>query len=122
MPKSSRQASVTPPAAYQGKPGCIGRTSADLEAAVVYTVSVDVCAAPLIATEAGERLHVAGSLAAVGEMEQLMSTVPVKPLAGVTVMVDVFPRVAPGATLTAVPLTVKLCGELTVRVSGVVTV
>ena len=48
--------------------------------AVVDTVSVDVCAAPLIVTEAGERLHVAGSLAAVGEMAQLRLTVPVKPL------------------------------------------
>ena len=76
---------------------------------MVETVSVAVCAlAPLIVTEAGERLHVAGSLAAVGEMAQLRLTVPVKPLTGVTVMVEVFPVVAPGATLTAVPLTVML--------------
>jgi len=33
------------------------------------------------------------------------TTLPVKPPAGVTVIVEVFPLVAPGATLTAVPLT-----------------
>jgi hypothetical protein len=89
-------------------------------AAVVDTVSVDVCAAPLIATEAGERLHVAGSLAAVGEMAQLRLTVPVKPLTGVTVIVEVFPVVAPGATLTAVPLTVMFVTlSCTVNTAGV---
>ena len=36
------------------------------------------------------------------------ATLPVKPPMGVTVMVDVFPVVAPGATVTAVPLIVKL--------------
>jgi hypothetical protein len=35
-------------------------------------------------------------------------TLPVKPPAGVTVIVEVFPVVAPGATVTAVPLIVKL--------------
>jgi hypothetical protein len=35
-------------------------------------------------------------------------TVLVKPPAGVTVMVELFPEVAPGVTVTAVPLTVKL--------------
>lgn len=34
-------------------------------------------------------------------------TLPVKPPPGVTVMVDVFPEVAPGATVTGVPLTEK---------------
>jgi hypothetical protein len=75
--------------------------------AVLFTVSVEVCAAPLIATEAGKRLHLAGSLAAVGERSQLRLTVPVKPLTGVTVIMEVFPVVAPGVTVTAVPLTVK---------------
>jgi hypothetical protein len=45
------------------------------------------------------------------------ATLPVKPLAGVTVIVEVFPVVAPGAEMvTAVPLTVK------VGVAGIVTV
>jgi hypothetical protein len=61
-----------------------------------------------MATESGERLHVAGSLAAAGEMAQLRLTVPMKPLTGVTVMVEVFPVVAPEETVIAVPLTVKL--------------
>jgi hypothetical protein len=39
-------------------------------------------------------------------------TLPVNPPLGVTEIVEVFPMVAPGATETAVPLTVKL--ELTV--------
>ena len=70
---------------------------------MVYTVSVVVCAAaPLIVTEAG-MLHVAGSLAAAGVMAQLRLTVPVYPPDGVTVMVEVFPVVAPGATETDVP-------------------
>jgi len=36
------------------------------------------------------------------------ATLPVKPPPDVIVIVDVFPLVAPGSTLTAVPLTVKL--------------
>jgi hypothetical protein len=35
------------------------------------------------------------------------ATFPVKPPAGVTVMVELFPMVAPEETVTAVPLTVK---------------
>jgi predicted component of type VI protein secretion system len=47
--------------------------------------------------------------------EAVSATLPVKPPAGVTVIVDVFPEVAPGARVTAVPLTVKL--ELTADVT-----
>jgi len=36
------------------------------------------------------------------------ATLPVKPPSGVTLMVEVFPVVAPGATETAVPLSEKL--------------
>ena len=36
------------------------------------------------------------------------ATLPVRPPAGVKVMVDVFAMVAPGVTVTAVPLMVKL--------------
>ena len=44
------------------------------------------------------------------------ATLPVKPPAGVNVMVEVLPVVAPGATETAVPVRVK------VGVTGVVTI
>ena len=36
------------------------------------------------------------------------TTLPVKPPLGITVIIDVFPVVSPGAVVTAVPLTVKL--------------
>jgi hypothetical protein len=68
---------------------------------VVATYSVDVCAvAVLNASEVGERLQVAGLTALVGALvtEQASATVPVKELAGVTVIVDVLPVVAPGVT------------------------
>lgn len=57
------------------------------------------------------KLSVGGSTAPVGlvAMSAVSATLPVKPLAGVTVTLDVFPVVAPGVeTVTAVPLTVKL--------------
>ncbi|MGA2730748.1 MAG: hypothetical protein ABSE96_23295 [Terracidiphilus sp.] len=63
-------------------------------------VNVEVCATvPVITTEFGERLHVAGSLAAVGLIEQVRVTVPVNPFEGVIVMSTVFPVVAPGTIL-----------------------
>jgi hypothetical protein len=51
-------------------------------------------------------------------MAQLSVTVPVRPFAGVTVIVEVFPAVAPGGTVTAVPAMVKVgvAGRLTVNV------
>jgi hypothetical protein len=73
-------------------------------------------------TESGAKLHVAGSLAAVGLMEQLKFTVPVNPFEGVTEIVAVFPVVAPGWMMMVPPpplpvkvgagLTVKLCGTI----------
>jgi hypothetical protein len=56
------------------------------------------------------KLKVGGYWALVGlEVTVAVSvTLPVKPPAGVTVIVEVFPVVAPGETVTAVPLTVKL--------------
>jgi len=66
---------------------------------VVVTVSVEVCAVlPLSVTEAGLRLHVAGSLAAAGLIEQLRFTAPENPLIPTALMVDVFPVIAPGST------------------------
>ena len=78
--------------------------------AVVPIVRVEVCAVvPLRVTEVGERLHVAGSLEAVGLMEHVRLTVPENPPdPGVTVMAEVFPVVAPGATETAGPAMVKV--------------
>jgi len=53
----------------------------------------------LMVTEVGERLHVVGLVAPVGELEieHVRATVPVNEVAGVTVMVEV--PVAPGATV-----------------------
>ena len=63
-------------------------------------MSVAVIAVVLVmSTDVGERLQVAGLLALVGPLtEQERSTVPVKELAGVTVMVEVLPETAPGVT------------------------
>jgi len=65
-------------------------------------VRVALCAAALLMeTEAGETLQVAGLVAPVGALvtEQVRETVPVKELAGDTVMVEVLPLVEPGLTL-----------------------
>jgi hypothetical protein len=96
---------------------------AELVAVVVLIVSVEVCVVlPLIVTEDGERPHVAGSLAAVGLIEQLKLTVPLNPFEGATEIVTVLPVVAPGSMLIVPPpplpvkvgagLTVKLCGTI----------
>jgi hypothetical protein len=125
MPKSSKQASVAPPAAYQGTPGRLGWTSAALVAAVVVMVRVAVPAgvpvmlAGLVEPKLKEGRYWAP--AGLEVTEAVSATLPVKPPAGVTVMVDVFPVVAPGARVTAVPLTVKLelAGEVTVTAADV---
>ncbi len=68
-----------------------------LVAAVVVTVSVDVCVVvPLNVTDDGESVHVGGSIAATGAMEQVRFTVPEKPLVPTTLIVAVFPVEAPG--------------------------
>ena len=90
----------------------LGRTRAALVAAVVVIVSVAVPAeVPVMLTGLVEpKLKLGGYWAPVGlEVTAAVSTtLPVKPPAGVTVMVEVFPVVAPGVTVTAGPLTVKL--------------
>jgi hypothetical protein len=97
-----------------------------LVAAVVVTVSVEVCAVlPLSVTEAGLRLQLAGSLAAVGLMEQLRFTVPEYPFVPARLMVEVFPVVAPGLTviaplLPAAPLAWKVGCPVTVSETVVV--
>lgn len=111
--KNSSSASAVPPA--DGQNSSFFRFSA-LVAAVVVTVSVEVCAAvPLIVSEVGERLHVTGSTASIGATEQLRLTVPVNPFAGVTVMAAVFPVVAPDLMVSAEPLNEKVGAAVTVR-------
>ena len=73
---------------------------------MVLTVSVDVCPGVI---EAGDRPHVGGSLG----LEMLVVTAQVrltellKPPDGVTLIVDVFPLVAPGLTVM-LPLLVSV--------------
>jgi hypothetical protein len=68
---------------------------------------------PVILTGLAEpKLKVGGYWALVGlEVTAAVSAMlPVKPPLGVTVIVEMFPLVAPGETETALPLTVKLGG------------
>lgn len=125
MPKSKRQARVAPPVTYQGSPGRLGKTSELLLAAVVVIVRVAVPAVvPVMVTGVvGPKLKVGGYWAPVGldVTVAVSATLPMKPPVGVTVMVDVFPVVTPGAeTVTAVPLTVKLGLTAGVTVTEVV--
>ncbi len=121
--KKSISASAIPPAEGQNS---LFIWFSELVAAVVFTVSVDVCAVvPLRVTDVGDRVHDAGSLAAVGLIEQLRFTCPANPFSPTTLMVAVFPVVAPGAMLSAVvpPLpAVKVGSAVTVRVTVVVAV
>jgi len=113
IPKKKTSASAVPPA--DGQKSLFVRFSAFV-GAVVVTVSIEVCVAvPLMVTEAGETLHVAGLLAAAGLIEQLRLIVPLNPFDGATVIVEVFPVVAPGATVIAGPLTAKVGSPATVR-------
>ncbi len=112
MPKSRMQARVAPPAAYQGTPGRVGNVRAALVAAVVEMVRVAVPALiPVILTGLVVLKLKVGRCCAPAELAvtaAVSTTLPVKPPLGVTVIVELFPVVAPGATETAVPLTVKL--------------
>jgi len=81
-----------------------------LVAAVLVIVSVAVPAAVLLMLVGvvEPKLKVGGSNAPAGPLVicAVNSTLPVKPPLGVTVIVEVLPLVAPGTTVTAVPLTV----------------
>ena len=70
---------------------------------MVDTVKVEVCAAvPAMVTEAGCRAQVAGLVAPEGPVTaHVRPTAPVRPATGVTVIVAVFPVVAPAFTVTA---------------------
>jgi hypothetical protein len=128
MPKSITQAKVAPPDAYHGTetPPALGWArwlSAVLVAAVVVIVSVEVCAvAPEMVTEVGERLHIAGSLAAVGLTAQLRLTTPLNPFDPVVLIVDVLLVVAPGLRVMF-PLLVRAkpgCGGAAVTVTSTI--
>jgi len=118
IPKKKTIARAAPPA--DGQNDFTGLFSA-VVGAVVVMVKVEVCAeAPLIVTDAGLRVQVAGSVAPLGpETEQVNATAPVNPPVGVTVIVDVFPLVAPGLKLM-LPLLLrpKLGGTAAVTVTA----
>jgi len=126
-PNRIRQARAAPPVAYHGPPrrdiGRCGKTSAAALEAVVAIVSVAVTAdVPLMETgEVVPKLKVGRSCAPVGLLviAAVKTTLPVNPLLGVRVIVEVFSVVAPGAMTTDVPATAKLGGggAVTVTVS-----
>lgn len=118
MPKNRMQASTVAPGASHGTPGRFGKASALVVGGVVEMVRVAVRAEePVMLTELVEpKLNVGRSdaPARLDVMAAVSVTSPVKPPAGVTVMVEVFPDFAPGVTVTAVPVTVN---PLTLRAS-----
>ena len=125
-PKSRMQARVVPPVAYyQGGVPCLGSIAA-LVAAAVEMVSVAVAALePLMATGVVDpKLKVGGSTAPDGPdvMAAVNATLPVKPPAGVSVIVEVFPEVAPGDRVTAVAVMVTPAGTAVVTVTAAVPV
>lgn len=105
-------ARVAPPFWYQRLLGRAGLTRAALLAAVVATVSVAVEAfAPFkFSGVVVPKLNVGGSDAPTGleVIAAVSATLPVKPPAGVSVIVEVFPVVAPGDSVTAEPVIVKV--------------
>ena len=114
MPNNSRQARTAEPPVYQGIPRGT-RLSAVHDwvwPSVVTMVRVAVPAVmPVILTGVVEpKLNVGFATAPDGldVMAAVSAMFPVNPLAGVNVIRAVFPVVAPAATLTVVPATVKL--------------
>jgi hypothetical protein len=105
------------PAPYHGLPGRFGSTAALLVATVVEIVSVAVPAAvPVRLTGVVEpKLTVGGYCPPAGleVIAAVSAMLPVNPPVGVNVIVEVFPVAAPGAIVTADPLTVKLGGVVT---------
>jgi hypothetical protein len=75
-------------------------------AAVVLTVNVEVCDGVI---EAGDRPHVGGSLAPEGldVIAHVKAIEPLNPPDGITLIVEVFPLVAPGLTVM-LPLLVSV--------------
>ena len=76
----------------------------------MFTVSIAVAAdVPVMVADEGTKLTVGGYCPPEGPevTDAVSATVPMKPCAGVMVIVDVFPLVAPGDTARAVPATVR---------------
>jgi hypothetical protein len=117
LPKNRRNANAALPAAYHGLPGRLGITAALVVAAVVEIVSVAVAAATPFTTTGVvvPKLKVGAYCAPLGldVTAAVSATLPVNPPSGVTVIVELFPVVAPGAIVTAGPLNVKLGGVVT---------
>ena len=111
LPESSRKPRAAPPAGSQGIPWRFGSAIAVPVPAVVEMVRIaDLADVPVILNGLVEpKLKVGGSTAPGGldVITAVKATLPVHPPEGVTVIVEVFPVVL-GATVTAVPLTVKL--------------
>jgi hypothetical protein len=104
---SAMHASATPVAPFAAADhGTRSGRFIALVGAVVVTISVAICAVSLLIVTVAGTLHVGGSLAAVGVIAQLKLTAPVNPYHGVTETVDVFPEIAPGATLIGAPVTI----------------
>jgi hypothetical protein len=108
MPKRNTRARAAPPA--DGQNSLFDGLIEEVVPVVVAVNVVVIAVVPLRVIEAGCMLHVAGSLAATGAMAQVRLIVPLNQPAGVTVIVEVFPVVAPEATVIIVPLIVKLAG------------
>jgi hypothetical protein len=104
-------------------PGCGDKAA--LVAAVVVMVSVAVPAeVPVMTTGAVEpKLNVGGywALARLEVNAAVNATLPVNPPAGVTVIVEVFPVVAPGARVTVVAETANVGLDATVSAPATAT-
>lgn len=115
--KSTREASAVPPV---GQSSLLIVLFSAFVGAVVATVSVAVCAVvPLRVTLVGFRLHVGMSVTPVMAVVTLHArlTLPLNPSMPITLIVPVFPVVAPGITVMDVvpPLpAVKLGGAVIV--------
>jgi hypothetical protein len=107
MSKSRPKVKTVPPA-YQRTPRHAGCAKEALVAALVEMVSVAVTAVgPVIVTGLVEpKMKVGESCPPLGPdvTAAVSDTLPVKPSPGVMVMVDVFPVVTPGGTVTIVPV------------------
>lgn len=119
--KKNTTASTVPPVDGQNS---LSGLFIELLAAVVLRVITSICAVvPLMVTDDEAKPHVGGSLAPVGPVTaQVRLTVPVNPPDGVTLIVEVFPLVAPGLT-DMLPLLLRAnegaTAEVTVTVTGV---
>jgi hypothetical protein len=114
MKKRNKPARAVPPPAYHEFPLGIrlNATQGFEELAVVTIVRVAVAAAlsPRVRGPVELKLKVGNTVAPLGLVVKaaVRDIPPVKPPVGVTVIVEVFPVVAPATMLTGVPLIVKL--------------